>query len=368
MQNFLHKPFPWKFIMGSIYIMKHLIILLFLFTASCSTKHLSSLKWQEKKGYRGTDYYHCNSTTKELIKNNPIPISKELLKLFKKMKKGGYIYITTPTPCLATGEWVMKGDWMERKIWLELKPEREKQDSLNRAYENAVNKIYQEAVKNLPIHTLDSLDYLHTSERQEKKAGLNENVLRTLIDSSMLQFLFMDEIQVKEWQEKEKEKEKLYTLDIVLCQVFDTTDFIDDFSKYVVFLYSTKNSEILQAFKYSKYFDHLIDTSSVSFGFYECVLNNEYYNKYKISKVDFIPTLWDGVADFYFYSPIIDSSYIADKLTRNGWEKENWNNVQKEIPLRTIFRKTINRKYYTIDSWKWHDEITLRYYIKIHEE
>lgn len=159
----------------------------------------------------------------------------------------------------------------------------------------------------------------------------------------------------------------------VYCQSFDTLNFIDNFSRYVVFLDSTTDiCAVCNSFKTSKYFDHKIERY-FSKGYPEYQMNEEYYKKYKISEVDFItfceldPKKY-FLQSFAFYFPVTDSSYISDKLTNDGWEKESWPPNVEFKDRRYLFRKSINGNNYLIDNQKYPDEKTFRYYITIHDE
>ena len=157
---------------------------------ACSTnKHTT--EWLEKKGYIGIDYSNYGYDRGKLNIQTVPHIPRTLMKMYKRQKKAGVIEIIDPTLDIATSQWILKQYEIPIEEW------REKQKSYT------LDSLHY-------MHTLDSLECLYTSEEQ-KGTGLNENVLRTLIDSSMLQLLFMDEIQVKEWQEKGKQR--LYTLD-----------------------------------------------------------------------------------------------------------------------------------------------------------
>jgi len=148
------------------------------------------------------------------------------------------------------------------------------------------------------------------------------------------------------------------------AQTFDTLNFIDNFSNYIAFLDTAKTSKICKAFKNSKYYSHSADRKPYP----EYILNNDYYNKYKITEVDFVTfgSLYpnkDYLLMFAFYSPVSDSTYISNKLTSNGWTKEKFSN-----DLNALFRKTINEKNYFIDCQKFPDRETFRYYITTHED
>lgn len=148
------------------------------------------------------------------------------------------------------------------------------------------------------------------------------------------------------------------------AQKFDTLNFIDNFSNYITFLDTAKTSKICKAFKNSKYYLNSANRKPYP----EYLLNNEYYSKHKITEVDFVTFgAFDPDKDylnmFSFYSPVIDSTYISNKLTTNGWTKEKHTN-----DLQAIFRKTINDKHYYIDCQKFPDDNTFRYYISIHRD
>lgn len=150
----------------------------------------------------------------------------------------------------------------------------------------------------------------------------------------------------------------------IFSQTFDTLNFIDNFSNYIAFLDTAKTSKICKAFKNSKYYSHSADRKPYP----EYILNNDYYNKYKITEVDFVTfgSLYpnkDYLLMFAFYSPVSDSTYISNKLTSNGWTKEKFSN-----DLNALFRKTINEKNYFIDCQKFPDRETFRYYITTHED
>ena len=155
----------------------------------------------------------------------------------------------------------------------------------------------------------------------------------------------------------------LFSKKKVTSQTLDTLNFLDDFGKYVEFLDTVKTSKVCSSFKNSKYYVKLANRKPYP----EYILNNDYYEKYKINEVDFVTfgAIYpekDYLLMFAFYSPSSDSSYISKKLTNNGWIKEKSNN-----DLNAIFSKTINENNYFIDCQKFPDDRTFRYFITIRQ-
>lgn len=152
------------------------------------------------------------------------------------------------------------------------------------------------------------------------------------------------------------------------AQTLDTLNFINHFSQFISLIDTSSTCRIASVFKNSKYFDHNVNRR----GYPEYAMNDEYYQKYRIVEVDFVTFCSihpdeDYVSMFAFYSPITDSTFISDKLTDDGWEKDAWYSDTDKY-WRYLYRKKINEINYTLNNQNFPDQLTIRYHVDIHDE